>query len=95
MVATATFSTVDSLYKNLTSGHNKYLRPESDLDSSTNISMNFHIITLQEVNAVEGYVSMNGYFTAMWTDENMKWNPSDYGNTQCLILPYDQIWNHN
>lgn len=86
------FDDMDTLYKTLTSGHNKYLRPEVDLSSSTVISIDFYIINLQEVNEVDGTVSITGYFDIQWTDNNMSWTPADHGNAEYIVLPEDVIW---
>ncbi|VDI05905.1 Hypothetical predicted protein [Mytilus galloprovincialis] len=88
----ASFNVMNSLYQNLTSGHNKYLRPEVDLDDPTVITIEFFIINLQEINAVEGIVSMTGYFDVVWTDNSMIWTTTDYDNAWYMILPADAIW---
>ncbi|CAG2204664.1 CHRNA1 [Mytilus edulis] len=86
------FVDMDSLYTTLTSGHNKHLRPEVDLSSSTVISIDFHLLNLQDVNEVDGTVSITGYFNIQWTDNNMAWTPADHGNAEYIVLPENVIW---
>ncbi|XP_063419834.1 acetylcholine receptor subunit alpha-1-A-like [Mytilus trossulus] len=86
------FVDMDSLYNTLTSGHNKHLRPEVDLSSSTVISIDFYILNLQDVNEVDGTVSITGYFNIQWTDNNMVWTPADHGNAEYIVLPENVIW---
>ncbi|VDI05907.1 Hypothetical predicted protein [Mytilus galloprovincialis] len=83
---------MDSLYTTLTSGHNKHLRPEVDLSSSTVISIDFHLLNLQDINEVDGTVSITGYFNIQWTDNNMAWTPADHGNAEYIVLPENVIW---
>ena len=27
-----------------------------------------------------------------WVDEFLKWDPSRYGGTETVVIPYDQVW---
>jgi len=88
----ASFMDMQSLYYNLTTGRNKYLRPQVDYDKATDITISFTLLHLGDIDVVEGTVSIAGYFVVSWKDENLVWTPSDYNNTELVSLPEDQIW---
>ena len=88
----ASFMDMQSLYNNLTMGRNKYLRPQVDYDKATDITISFSLLHLGDIDAVEGTVSIAGYFVVSWKDENLVWTPSDFNNTQLVSLPEDKIW---
>ena len=88
----ASFTDVQTLYTHLTTGRDKYFRPQSDYDQVTDVTISFTLFNLQDINAVEGTISFAGYFTAFWKDENLVWTPGDYNNIELMTLPHDQIW---
>ena len=34
----------------------------------------------------------SGYLDLYWTDELLKWEPSEHGNISYILLPQDEIW---
>jgi len=88
----ASFTDVQTLYTHLTTGRNKYFRPQIDYDQVTDVTISFTLSTLQDINAVEGTISIAGYFTVLWKDEHLVWTPGDYNNIELMTLPHDQIW---
>lgn len=89
---TASYTDAGNLYNALTSGHNRYLRPSTDQTVATAVSCEFSIVSLVEVDGVEGSVSVSGYFTISWSDEILTWTPATYGNTNEITLPNDAVW---
>lgn len=88
----STYSEISSLYHTLTTGYNKYLRPQSDYSEAAHLYISMNILNLKEINAVEGTVTISVYFTLQWDDFNLKWTPSSFNNTEYVILPTDQVW---
>ena len=91
-VNSGTFSDVTSLYDDLTTSHNPHLRPETNQNLATTIYTSFTLISLLDIDAVEGTVSITGYFTMTWTDRNLIWTPSNYGLIAKVTFPSDTIW---
>ena len=57
-VNSGTFSDVTSLYDDLTTSHNPHLRPEINQNLVTTIYTSFTLISLLDIDAVEGTVSI-------------------------------------
>lgn len=90
-VTTMSYSTMDALYNNLT-GLNKHLRPQKDFNNPTIVYIEFYLLNLQEVDAVEGIISMTGFFVVGWMNANMKWDPDHFDGIQHMILPQEAAW---
>lgn len=88
----ASYTDVGNLYTALINGHNRYLRPSTDLTIPTAVSCELSLVSIMEVNGMEGSVSISGYFTISWTDEILTWAPATYGNANEITLPHDVIW---
>ena len=87
-----TYNDTESLYNYLTSSRNKNVRPHTDTTKPTKVYLDFFLINLQEIDAVEGTVSLTGYFQVAWNDPNMAWNRMAYNNIYHLQVPKDTIW---
>ena len=61
----ASFTDVQTIYTHLTTGRNKYFRPQSNYDHVKDVTIFFTLFNLQDINAVEGTISVAGYFTVL------------------------------
>jgi hypothetical protein len=87
-----THSDVNTLYASLTSGYNKEIRPEVDQSLVTEVTASFNPISLQDIDEVDGTVTITGFFTLSWTDHNLIWNPGTYQGISFIDLPHDSVW---
>lgn len=91
-VRCATYLDVELLLKNLTDRTNKDIRPSWDQSQQTVIYTSFAMISLQDINEVEGTVSMSGFFSFTWHDFTLMWNPANYGGIDNVEMPVSDIW---
>lgn len=91
-VHAATFNDSDALYTFLTSGRNKNLRPHYDTNTQTDVYLDFYLLNLQEIDAVEGTVSLTGYFQVSWNDPNLVWDGAAYNYIYSMQVPENTIW---
>lgn len=89
---TYTHSDVNTLYTSLTSGYNKEIRPEVDQSLVTEVTASFNPISLQDIDEVEGTVTITGFFILSWKDHNLIWNPGSYQGIDSIYLPHDIVW---
>ena len=87
-----TYGDADKLYNDLLSGYNKYVRPVLKQTDKIQVNVTYDILGIQEVNEVEGTVTMYLQFNYAWLDEKIAWNPYFYNNTYILALPVDAVW---
>ncbi|XP_076090286.1 neuronal acetylcholine receptor subunit alpha-7-like [Mytilus galloprovincialis] len=92
LCSTYSYTDVDILYKNLTSGYNKQIRPVIDQSEITYIDSSFNIITVQDISEVQGTVTLSGFFSFSWIDKNLAWNPADHNNIYTMDFPENVLW---
>ena len=49
-------------------------------------------IALQEFDEVLERFSIVGIIVIQWTDENLLWNPADYGGISVTNFGYKEVW---
>ncbi|XP_059159003.1 acetylcholine receptor subunit gamma-like [Physella acuta] len=62
------------------------IRPVLNQSDVIQVSVLFGIVSIVELNDVTQSFVCNGFFSFVWRDERVSWNPSDYGG-QDLIHP--------
>jgi hypothetical protein len=88
----ANLTEVETLYTNLLSGYNKYVRPLTTTNDPVYVNASFSLIGIKEFDEVNGKLSVIGYFTFTWLDSRLTWTPSLYNNLSKIVLPESQIW---
>ena len=91
-VDTQTYRDADKLYTDVLSGYNKYVRPVLNQVDKVQVNVSYDIGVIQEINEVEGTMTVYFQFQYSWIDEKLSWNPYFYNNTYILALPADAIW---
>lgn len=92
MVWSAQWSDSVELYENLITNHNPTIRPKQKMWRPTVVFMNYTLLSLLEVDEVEGTVGITGYFTISWTDEMIQWQGSKYGGLTKMTLLQSSLW---
>ena len=90
----ASFSSGDmkNLLHHLTSGYDPTLRPIYNQSKPIMVHVEFMIVSLTEMNAVDQTIKLETYFKLTWTDEFLTWEPSIYNGVD-VIYPYsNSIW---
>lgn len=84
------YSDVATLHSNLTVGYNKEIRPEIVQSTPTLVDVSFNMISLQDINDVQGTVTISGFFDLQWKDFNLAWSNSL--GIDCLQISESSVW---
>ncbi|XP_048726988.2 neuronal acetylcholine receptor subunit alpha-2-like [Ostrea edulis] len=88
----ANITEVETLYTNLLSGYNKYVRPLTSTSVPVYVNATFSLVGIQEFDEVNGKFSVIGFFTITWSDSRLAWTPLLYSNLSTIELPESQLW---
>ncbi|CAG9463633.1 unnamed protein product [Pedinophyceae sp. YPF-701] len=66
--------------------------PKADDDFATDVTLKIVVYSLMEFHELSGKVEMNLWLYARWTDTNLKWDPSEWGGVDKIIMPPSSIW---
>ncbi|XP_053406956.1 acetylcholine receptor subunit beta-like [Mercenaria mercenaria] len=75
-----------------TNGYNTKVRPVSDQNDVTSVSIDFALVGINSFNDADQKLTTTGYLTVKWTDELLVWTPSDYDNIQSILVPQNEVW---
>jgi hypothetical protein len=80
--------------------YNSKLRPTGIIGSNTNID-EYKVLKISTVLSLSKIISLdeknqvlttNFYLLLQWNDPRLSWDPSSYGNTYVVTLPYSYFW---
>lgn len=92
VVRSGTWDESKSLMSDLMSHYDHRLRPINDQSKPIKVNFAFDLMSIQDLNEVEGKVSAVGFMHLSWLDEKLTWNSSEYGDTNSLTFPLKDIW---
>ncbi|XP_060577235.1 neuronal acetylcholine receptor subunit alpha-6-like [Ruditapes philippinarum] len=72
--------------------YNKNTRPTFDQSKPTVVNYTLDIIYIQEFDEVKQKFSFIGVASIIWIDEEMKWNPAEYGGLDSLLTASGPFW---
>uniref|UniRef100_A0A915HUP4 Neurotransmitter-gated ion-channel ligand-binding domain-containing protein n=1 Tax=Romanomermis culicivorax TaxID=13658 RepID=A0A915HUP4_ROMCU len=72
--------------------YNKNLLPVANKSKSITLSAKMHFFHVDRLNEKEQSVTLHGVFQMSWTDEFLKWDPSQYNETKFILLKNIEIW---
>ncbi|XP_052778018.1 acetylcholine receptor subunit beta-like 1 [Mya arenaria] len=87
-----TLTDVENLWTNITTGYNKNHRPVQNQHKSIDVSINFALYSIQEINELTGKISVTGSIELIWEDEKLVWNPADYNTIYSMMVPISEVW---
>jgi hypothetical protein len=88
----ANITEVETLYTNLLSGYNKYVRPLTSTNDPVYVNASFSLVGIKEFDEVNGKFSVIGFFSISWSDSRLAWTPSHYSNLYIIELPESKVW---
>ena len=82
----------EKLYNDLIGKYNKNIRGNEDQSEPTYLAFIFHASNLVSFDEVTGTLSLAGWFTMIWRDERMEWDPEEYDGIESINFPQDDVW---
>ncbi|MEE6489701.1 hypothetical protein FKM82_015652 [Ascaphus truei] len=79
---------ITELFKN----YNKVVRPVQTFKDKVEVTVGLQLIQLINVDEVNQIVTTNVRLKQQWVDNNLKWNPVDYGGIQKIRIPSGDLW---
>lgn len=76
----------NNLYNTTLKGYNKDCRPVKVQSTVTYAFLSFYLKSIADLDEVSSKLVTVGLFTIILEDENIKWNPDEYGNTTLLYI---------
>ena len=81
-----------NLHTSLMTGYDKNIRPRGKDFEKTNIGFGIYLISLTKLDTVDGILTTTALMSVYWTDNNLRWNPSEHGNITDIPIQRDMIW---
>jgi len=70
----------------------KYARPVANYRDVVNVSLGLTLVHITGMDLYKGLMHSNVWLMMMWKDINLKWNKTEYGGVEKILLPVDKIW---
>ncbi|KHJ47416.1 Neurotransmitter-gated ion-channel ligand binding domain protein [Trichuris suis] len=83
------------LFQDILTGYNKLLRPVQNTSEAVTVKVKLRLSQLLDVHEKNQIITTNIWIKQIWTDCNLRWNPSEYGGLDVLHVPADQLWTPN
>uniref|UniRef100_A0AAF5CYP8 Neurotransmitter-gated ion-channel ligand-binding domain-containing protein n=1 Tax=Strongyloides stercoralis TaxID=6248 RepID=A0AAF5CYP8_STRER len=80
------------LHRDLLRFYRKGTRPVNHPKKQISVSMSVFLYQIIKLDAVKNTISLSGSFELYWTDEFLRWNPSDYEGAEEIFLSSNDIW---
>ncbi|GFN81126.1 neuronal acetylcholine receptor subunit alpha-7 [Plakobranchus ocellatus] len=78
----------EALLKN----YNHQVRPIANQSASMNISLDFNLISINDVDDVRQLISVMATTVVYWHDKNLIWDPDEFGGLNSMYFGPDEIW---
>lgn len=72
--------------------YNKYVRPCVSLHEPIEISIEFSLMNINELDELTGKFSVIGFFYISWSDPRVHWDTKEFNNVHSLFLPQNLVW---
>ncbi|XP_045177274.2 acetylcholine receptor subunit beta-type unc-29-like [Mercenaria mercenaria] len=92
VVSSQTYDKAVTLLRNKTLFYEKSLRPVTNQSSTLIVNVRFDLISIQDFDEVQESLTVIGGLTLTWTDDLMKWNPTDYGGMIDIVSESGKFW---
>ena len=83
---------VKDLHTDLLKDYDKHARPVKDQDDTVKVYLSFAAVAIQEFHEILERFSVTSALFVYWKDEDMSWDPAEYGNITSTFLGYKDIW---
>lgn len=91
-VTSQTSNDLKNLVDTLFASYSSKVRPVVDQQQPLQLDVSFYLSSVNEVNEVKEKMVTTGYLELSWTDELLKWTPSNYNNTEFIFVPQVNIY---
>ncbi|ESO97851.1 hypothetical protein LOTGIDRAFT_103662 [Lottia gigantea] len=73
--------------------NNPEIRPVLNFSDTLIVSISFHLLAITSFEELSESLYSTAWLSVKWTDQNLKWLPSDYGGLVKTTVPPHKIWN--
>ncbi|XP_061189928.1 neuronal acetylcholine receptor subunit alpha-5-like [Saccostrea echinata] len=91
-VTPQTNQNLQTLISDLFANYSSKVRPMIIQNQPVNLDVSFYLSSVNEVSEVKEKLVTTGYLMLSWTDELLRWTPSNYNNTDTIFIPQNDIW---
>lgn len=84
--------TETELISYLMKGYERRARPVSNMSNTVKVKYELKLIEIQSVDERDQQLSVFAWQAMQWRDDNLKWNPDNFGNIIRVVLPASEIW---
>lgn len=91
-VNSQTNENLKTLQSDLFASYSSKIRPVVNQLEPLQLDVSFYLSSVNEVNEVKEKMVTTGYLELSWTDELLKWTPSNYNNTEFIFVPQVNIY---
>ena len=81
-----------ALYKNLMNKYDKNIRPIKNQSAPIVVKFGLGLLSIKEFDEVKESLSVNSFFSLVWFDEFMKWDPKQYGGITNFVRESGRFW---
>lgn len=90
-----TLDEADKLLKDKLAGYNKLLRPVKNQSSPIDVYVDFDLVSIQKFDEVLEVIQLTTILRMRWRDENMIWDPTEYGGMTHITMDSNNFWTPN
>ena len=90
-ISSQTNKDLKNLIDNIFASYTPKVRPMINQQHALTLDVSFYLSSITEVNEVKEKLVTTGYLELSWTDELLRWTPSDYNNTETIFVPQVQV----
>ncbi|GAV02418.1 hypothetical protein RvY_12988 [Ramazzottius varieornatus] len=76
----------------LLENYNSAVRPAKNHTEPLTVTFGMALTQLIDVDEKNQIMTTNCWLNQVWMDNNLKWNPADFGNITTIRIPSEKIW---
>nr|ARU12133.1 acetylcholine-binding protein 1 [Pardosa pseudoannulata] len=86
------FKTERDLRRDIFRCYDKFVRPVKRATTAVPVEISISPMSLRSMNEKDQVIVLESWSMLKWTDEYLRWNPSEYDNITELHVPSTEIW---
>jgi hypothetical protein len=86
-VTPQTNENVKALITTIFNNYTPKVRPVVNQGDPLPLDVSFYLSSINDVDEVKEKLVTTGYLSLLWTDELLRWTPSDYNGTEIIFIP--------
>ncbi|XP_070540188.1 neuronal acetylcholine receptor subunit beta-3-like [Ptychodera flava] len=72
--------------------YNKHIRPARDQNDSVTMNFGLSVTQLLDIDEKNQVITVGVWLDQYWNDYRLKWNASDFGGIESVIVPFQWLW---